>query len=39
MVESVEDDWPRGSAGEFAEQAVTLEALDFDRQHLSDDVR
>ena len=30
---------PRGSAGEFAEQAVTLEALDLDRQHLSDDVR
>src|SRR5687768_7551008 len=30
---------PHGSAGEFAEQAVTLEALDFDRQNLSDDVR
>ena len=39
MDECVEDDWPRGSAGEFAEQAVALEALDCDRQHLSDDVR
>src|SRR5262249_39392456 len=32
-------DWPRGSAGEFAEQAVTLEAADLNRQHLPDDVR
>src|SRR5882757_4266902 len=28
----------RGGAGEFAEQAVALEAVDSDRQHLSDDV-
>ena len=27
-----------GGAGEFAEQAVALEAFDPDRQHLSDDV-
>ena len=28
----------RAVAGEFAEQAVTLQAFDGDRQHLSDDV-
>ena len=39
MGESVDGAGRAAGAGEFAEQAVALEAVDGDRQHFSDDVR